>query len=162
VSGADVGRVAVTEAEDGAFGGTELDRTCPLEDLVALADDVTSGSWWAAAAAPRVRVAGARAGTASSSARAAAARPGEVVVRVADGQRTVGTVTHELAHALAGVASGHDARFRAAHVDLVAVVAGADAGRMLASAYAAAGVPAGRRGWPAPFRAVGAGFVVVP
>ena len=47
-----------------------------------------------------------------------------MAVALATGQRDVATLAHELAHALAGVAGGHDARFRAALVDIVVVLAG--------------------------------------
>jgi hypothetical protein len=83
-------------------------------------------------------------------------------VRLAAGQRTSGTLTHELAHALAGVAAGHDATFRAAHVDVVALVAGSEVSTDLARAYAAAGLAVGERRWPAPVRATGNGFAIIP
>ena len=85
-----------------------------------------------------------------------------VLVRIADDQATMGTLAHELAHALAGVGHGHDATFRAAHVDVVAMVAGAGAGVALAAAYADLGVPAGVRQWSSPVRVTGPGFAVVP
>ena len=75
---------------------------------------------------------------------------------------TPGTLTHELAHALAGVAAGHDERFRAAHVDVVAFLAGAGAADDLARAYAAAGLTVGDRRWPSPVRGVGDGFAIIP
>ncbi len=53
------------------------------------------------------------------------------------------------------------ARFRAAHVDVVALVAGAGAAGSLAAAYSAFELRIGRRGWAAPFRADGDGFRVV-
>ncbi len=59
-----------------------------------------------------------------------------------------------------GSRSGHDATFRAAHVDVVAMLAGARVAARLEQAYAAHGVPAGRRRWPAPVRLSGPGFVM--
>jgi hypothetical protein len=159
VSGDDVGRTAAYAAEDAAFGGTDLDAERAFDDLVGLADDVTGGPWWARCGGPVVRVEPAAAGAASSSARAA---DGGVLVRLAAGQRTSATLTHELAHALAGIGHGHDARFRAAHVDVAALVGSAAAGRALAAAYAAGGVPAGRRRWPSPVRVIGDGFAIIP
>ena len=83
-------------------------------------------------------------------------------MRLATGQRTPGTLTHELAHALAGVAAGHDDAFRAAHIDVVAFLAGADAAGHLARAYAVAGLSIGDRRWPTPIRVSGEGFAIIP
>ena len=102
----------------------------------------------------------ARRDAASSSARPSTGRG--VVVRLATGQLTALTVAHELGHALAGVASGHDERFRAAHVDVVALLAGAGQGDALRRSYDDHGVPVGCRAWPPPHRHRGPGFVVVP
>jgi hypothetical protein len=159
VSTDDLGRTATYAAEEDAFGGTELDVETALEDLVALATTATAGEWWRACGAPAVRVEAATTTAVSSSARPAGP---VVVVRLAAGQRTPGTLTHELAHALAGVAAGHDARFRAAHVDVVALVAGSGASADLAAAYATGSLAVGDRRWPSPVRATGDGFVIVP
>ena len=107
----DAGRAAVYAAEDVAFGGTELDVPRPIDELVALADRLTAGEWWAAVGAPVVTVAASRAGACSSTARSGH-RPGapDVAVHLAAGQHTVATLAHELAHALAGIGHGHDAR----------------------------------------------------
>jgi hypothetical protein len=85
-----------------------------------------------------------------------------VLIRLAPPQWTVGTVTHELGHALAGVPHGHDARFRAAHIDVVAMIAGRAMASILGRAYTVHDVPPGDRSWPPPERARGHGFVVVP
>lgn len=148
------------EAERAAFDGTTLDEPAPLANLVELARAVTSGTWWAAAGGPAVLVAAARRGTRASRATSPAAET--VEVRLADGQTDLATLAHELAHALAGVRGGHGARFRAAHVDVVAVIGGAAQGAALVAAYDGFGVPAGVRGWPAPWRITGPGFAVVP
>ena len=106
----------------------------------------------------RVVASAPRSGTRSSSARH---RGADVDVRLADGQLTLGTIAHELAHALAGIDRGHDARFRAAYVDVVAVVAGAADSAALSDAFAAMGLDVDERCWPAPYRASGEGFVVI-
>ena len=155
----DLGRAATYAAEEDAFGGTELDVEISLAALVVLATRITAGEWWRACGAPAVRVEAASTAAQSSSARPAGR---DVVVRLAAGQRTSGTLTHELAHALAGVAAGHDATFRAAHVDVVALVAGSEVSTDLAGAYAAAGLAVGGRRWPAPVRATGNGFAISP
>lgn len=157
----DAGRTAVYEAEDAVFGGTFLDETRPLAELVREAAEVTTGEWWHSAGGPAVRVVAARRSATSSSART---RPdgGSVEVRLAGSQQDLATLAHELAHALAGIEHGHDATFRAALVDVCALVADGGASGALERAYRSLGVPAGRRRWPPPVRATGAGFVVVP
>ena len=55
-------------------------------------------------------------------------------------------------------AHGHDERFRAAHVDVVAVLAGGVLADDLRRAYVAHGVPPGTRPWPPPHRLSGAGL----
>jgi hypothetical protein len=156
-SSSDVGREAAYAAEDRAFGGTDLDVVEPLDGLVAIAAALTDTDWWRSAAGPPVVLGPARAQ--SSSARRDG---GAVVIRLADAQRTRATLAHELAHALAGVDHGHDATFRAAHIDVVAMLAGAAAATTLAAAYTDLGVPARRRRWPRPERVRGDGFVVLP
>jgi hypothetical protein len=84
-----------------------------------------------------------------------------VEIRLTDDQLTTATVAHELAHALAGVDHGHDESFRAAYVDVVAVLAGTGPATALAEAFAAMGIAGGARRWPPPHRAAGDGFVVV-
>jgi hypothetical protein len=155
----DLGRAATYAAEEDAFGGTELDADTSLEELVALAATVTTGEWWRACAAPAVRVEAASIAAHSSSARTAGSA---ALVRLAVGQLTPGTLTHELAHVLAGVAAGHDERFRSAHVDVVAIVAGATIADELAQAYASLGLGVGERRWPSPIRVVGDGFAIIP
>ena len=157
---ADHGREAVYAAEEAAFGGTDLDRTVALDDLVLMAAGVVAGDWWASCGAPPVEVVGGRADASSSSARAGVGTG--VLIRLAPTQRTAATVAHELGHALAGVGHGHDGRFRAAHVDVVAMLAGGALATILARAYAAHDVPPGDRSWPPPERARGPGFVIVP
>jgi hypothetical protein len=155
----DDGRTAAYAAEDAAFGGTEFDVDAALDELQAVAARLVAGAWWRSCGAPSTRVVAARAGTRSSSARAAG---GAVEVRLAADQLTPATLAHELAHALAGVGHGHDATFRAAHVDVVAMLAGGALGADLAAAYAGVGVPVGDRRWPSPVRVTGSGFAVVP
>lgn len=156
----DAGREAAYAAEEAAFGGTDVDAPQAFADLVELAAGVVAGSWWQACGGPPVELVTARAGAASSSARPSNRRG--VLVRLAAGQLTAVTVAHELAHALAGVASGHDERFRAAHVDVVAVLAGQPLADDLRRCYVDHGVPAGARAWPLPHRVSGPGFVIVP
>jgi hypothetical protein len=164
VSGApgDEGRTAVYEAEAAAFGGTLLDEIRPLGELVRAAEEVTTGAWWRSAGGPAVCVVTARQGAASSSARVGPCGDRPVEVRLAAAHHDVATLAHELAHALAGIRHGHDATFRAAMVDVCALLADRRASGALERAYRALAVPAGRRHWPPPVRATGAGFVVVP
>ena len=86
-----------------------------------------------------------------------------VEIRVAAGQCTSATLAHELAHALAGVDHGHDAVFRAAHVDVVRR-AGRPARRRCAARPRTSTSASRRRAgaWPSPVRVTGDGFAVVP
>jgi hypothetical protein len=156
--GGDAGRAAVLEAEEAAFGGTDADAPLPWSDLVARGRAVTAAPWWAAAGGPPVELHPARAGARTSSANGSTAG-GDVVICISEVQQTAATLAHELAHALAGVASGHDARFRAAHVDVVTVLAGEQLADHLRAAYRVFDLVVGERPWPAPQVASGAGFV---
>ena len=155
----DVGREAVYAAEEATFGGTDVDEPLALARLVAQATAVAGGTWWQSCGGPHVDVIMARADALSSSARPSVHG---VVVRLASGQLTTVTLAHELAHALAGVDHGHDARFRAAHVDVVAVLGGGLLADGLRRTYVGHGVPPGARAWPPPHLVSGPGFRIVP
>jgi hypothetical protein len=157
--GVDRGREAVYAAEEATFGGTELEDRCAFSELVVVAANVVRGEWWREAGGPPVEVVAARADARSSSARA---DPDNVAIRLAAGQLDKATLAHELAHVLAGVDHGHDDRFRAAHVDVVAVLAGSAPAAVLAGSYAAFGLVVGPRAWPPPTRGSGNSFVIVP
>jgi hypothetical protein len=156
---ADRGREAVYAAEEAAFGGTSHADRRPLRDLQARTRALVEGDWWQRADAPFVVVAAARRPARSSSARGAGT---QAVIRLAAEQHDEVTLAHELAHALAGIGHGHDDRFRAAHVDVVAALAGSAAAAMLADAYAEFELPIGARPWPQPHGVAGDRFVIVP
>lgn len=157
---ADAGRTAVGAAEAAAFDGTSAAEPMSRAEAHRLVDAVVGGAWWRSVGPPVV-VTVPRRSARSSSARSRVAG-GAVEVRLTDEQLSAATVAHELAHALAGVEHGHDAVYRAAHVDVTALVAGADAGRALADAFAGFGLVVAARRWAAPWLAEGEGFVVVP
>jgi hypothetical protein len=142
---ADAGRTAVYAAEIAAFEGTSYESVVAFDELIALAELVTSSAWWPHG---HIEVVPARADASSSSARQRGSGP--PVVRLAAPQMTSATVVHELAHALAGVAHGHDASFRRAHVDLVGFAFGDEQANWLLDAYAAMGLAPGERSWAAP------------
>jgi hypothetical protein len=154
----DSGLAAVAAAEEMAFGGTRLDVRLDRVVVERAFADVVGGPWWQSCGPP-VSWSRPRRDAHSSSTRDS---PAGIEVRLVDEQLTLATVAHELAHALAGVDCGHGVTFRAAYVDVVAVVAGAEPARALAEALAALDVAAGGRAWPAPYRAAGDGFVVTP
>jgi hypothetical protein len=147
---------AVYAAEEAAFGGTDFDEELDGRGLQRVLATITSGDWWQACGAPEVHLRRARAGANTSSAHSPAA--GCVVIRLA--RTSASTVSHELAHALAGVGCGHSALFRAAHVDVVTVLAGTTAADRLAQAYVDHDVPIGGRRWERPVRLQGPGFVM--
>ena len=150
---ADVGRAAVYAAELAAFDGTDLEAVVGVDALRRLVDDVVSGEWWPG---PDVIVRSMRSDARSSNARCDGGST--TTISIAAPQATVATAVHELAHALAGVAAGHDATYRRAHLDVVAVATNLrrSDGRgdlhveQLRDAYDAAGLTIGSRTWPAP------------
>lgn len=153
----DAERAAVYAAELAAFDGTDLEQARSFDELHDLADEVVLGEWWSG---PTVRLQRARVDARSSSTRCETHHDGHqnARIRLAPAQMTVATVAHELAHALAGSGAGHDASFRAAYADVIAVitnVASTDRRRglhveQLLDAFAAAGLDVGSRGWPPP------------
>jgi len=145
MSTADVGRQAVYAAELAAFDGTSYESVVRFETLLALADRITSAAWWPHGPVEVVRAR--RDASSSSTRQRGSAAP---VVRLAAPQMTPATLLHEFAHVLAGVAAGHGALFRRAHVDLVGDVFGADEAGWLLDAYAAVGLSPGQRAWSAP------------
>jgi hypothetical protein len=155
----DRGREAVYAAEEAAFGGTELDDPRPLVDLRARATTIVEGDWWSRAGGPPVDVLAARVDARSSTARR---HSRGTVIRLAEPQLDTATMAHELAHVLAGIDHGHDELFRAAHVDVVAVLAGSGAAASLAASYCAFALPLAPRRWPPPVREIGESFVILP
>ena len=159
----DRGRAAVAAVEEAVFGGTDADVPVDRDVLHARIADLVDGPWWRACGPP-VAIATPRRSTRSSTARSTARHlqphRSTVEIRLADGQLTETTVAHELAHALAGVDRGHDERFRAAHVDVTALLCGA-AARTLATTYRSFGLAVGDRAWPVPWRADGDTFRIV-
>jgi hypothetical protein len=152
----DRGKAAVSAAEEMAFGGTDLDVRLDRSVAESRLAELVAGPWWRSCG-PVVVVATPRAGIRSSRAAECA---GGVGIRLSNEQLNVSTVAHELAHALAGIAHGHDATFRAAYVDVVAVLAGAASAVLLRDAFETMGAACSDRQWPPPHRAVGDGFVI--
>lgn len=158
----DVGREAVAAAEAAAFDGTSAGDSIQRDDAHRLVEAVVTGAWWRSAG-PSVVVSVPRRSARSSSARAVRSAVDRAVeVRLTDEQLSPATVAHELAHALAGVAHGHDAVYRSAYVDVTSVVAGAAAGAALADAFVRFGLDVAPRSWPSPWLAEGDDFVVIP
>lgn len=154
----DVGREAVAAAEEAAFGGTDVDDRRDRASLQARLSAVVDGPWWREYG-PAVTIGRPRASDRSSSARTCGSG---VEVRLASGQLTLATVVHELAHALAGLSHGHDPLFRAAYVDVTALLAGVEAARRLTGAFEAFGLGVGERTWPQPWVIDGDTFRIVP
>jgi putative metallohydrolase (TIGR04338 family) len=141
----DRGRAAVYAAEIAAFEATSYEQVTHLASLQELAAGVMALHWWTAGP---ISVLAARHGAESSATYQRAGAP--PVVRLARPQMTPATLVHELAHALAGVGTGHGPAFRRAHVDLVEHAFGAEPARWLLDGYLAMGVELGGRTWPPP------------
>lgn len=157
-------RTALYAAELAAFDGTDLERVVGLDAVIAAMRDVIESQWWPG---PSVAIRGARADARSSSARCSAVGGGTTIA-IAAGQATMATAAHELAHALAGAEVGHDASFRAAYLDVIAVLTNRSSverrgdlhGEQLRDALSAAGLDVGNRRWPAPPEAVSGPIVL--
>lgn len=145
----DDGRSEVYAAELSAVGGTTLEQQVSLSELQQAAAAVVLSSWW-----PTGPVA---IGSARSDARSSRAhdRGGRVEIRLAVGQHDMATLIHELAHALAGTPAAHGPMFRAAHLDLMSLLAQPADVEWLRRAYAAHGLAVGERQWEQPRSAAG-------
>jgi len=150
----DVDRAEVYAAELSAFDGTDLEQVRSFDEIVALVELVIDAGWWPG---PEVDVVSARSDARSSCARQLA--DGVVQVRIATrSQATWATAAHELAHALAGVASGHGPYFRRAYLDVIVEVTnrlpggrrGTVHADQLAAAFAASSLDVSSRHWPRP------------
>lgn len=148
-------RTAVYAAELAAFDGTDLEDVVGVDRLRSIASRVTAGEWWPAGP---IEVRPARRDSSTSSARCS---PAGTTVRIASEQATRATLAHELAHCLVGPGRGHDAVFRRAYLDLVAVVTNIDSADrrhdlhvcQLEQAFRDAGLTVGERAWPEPAHA---------
>lgn len=151
---ADSARTALYSAELAAFDGTDLEEVVGVDRVAAVVGEIVEGSWWPG---PSVAVRAARSDARSSSARCNADDL-RTTIAIATDQATLATAAHELAHALAGPGARHDATFRAAYLDVVAVMTNRSTVdrrgdlhvRQLGDALAAAGLEVGSRRWPAP------------
>ncbi len=142
---ADVGREAVYAAEIAAFEGTSYETLTRFDELIPLAERIVRATWWPHGP---IQVLSARSDAGSSSTRQ---RTGSApIIRLASPQMTPATLVHEFAHVLAGVAHGHDAVFRRAHVDLVGAAFGDDPATWLLEGYAQMGLEPGARSWSTP------------
>jgi hypothetical protein len=141
----DRGREAVYAAEVAAFDGTSYERCTDLGALQGLAREITGAAWWSGG--PIAVIAARRDASSSATYWPDGSSP---VIRLAATQMTPATLTHEMAHALAGVANGHGPAFRRAHTDLVNFVFGTEPAGWLVDAYQAMGLTLGDRQWQPP------------
>ena len=142
-------RAQVYAAEAAAFEGTTIEVLTSFADLQQASLRVLSADWWPVGVTWLER---ARVDARSSTTRWDEGRVPRI--RIARGQQTLGTLSHELAHLLAGSGAGHGTVFRRAHVDVVLVLIGGDAAQWLAAAYRSFGLALGPRRWPEPTRGI--------
>lgn len=150
-------RTALYAAELVAFDGTDLESRLGQSAIAGRVRAVVTGEWWPG---PRVEIRRARADALVSSARCCAESGigSLVIIRLASEQTTVATAAHELAHALAGIAAGHGPEFRAAYLDVIAVITNLDSTDrrrglhvdQLLDALVASDLEVGGRRWPSP------------
>ncbi len=145
---------AVYAAELAAFDGTDLEDVVEFAQLRTSMMSVMAGEWWPG---PSVDVSPTR--TDASTSRCTTSGAGDrTEIRLAGSQTTVATAAHELAHALAGVGAGHGPLFRAAYLDVVAVITNIDTTDrrrelhvdQLATAFSSSGLQVAPRRWPPP------------
>ena len=154
VSG-DVGRAAVYACELAAFDGTDLEDQRSFDEVERIIRSIADSPWWSG---PAWRCAGCAGTTSSVAAGSVGRHDAPIEIRLADGQCTIATVAHELAHALAGVEHGHDDVFRQAYLDVVEMETNLDPldrrGSIhvdqLGEAFDAAGLALAERRWPPP------------
>ncbi len=156
-----LGRAELYACELAAFDGTDLEAVRAHHTVAAVIERLVAEPWWAG---PPVRVEAARSGAMSSATHGPVSNPDAtaagvdasripVTIRLAAGQATIATAAHELAHALAGVDHGHDARYRRAYLDVITMITNLDASDrrgtihtdQLSDAFAAAGLDIGTR-----------------
>jgi hypothetical protein len=157
----DADRRQVYAAELAAFDGTDLESVVGFDTVRQAIDSVVAGEWWSG---PSVLVKASRGDAHSSVTRCGPGDGAVPEIRIAPPQATIATGAHELAHALAGVAHGHDRVFRRAHLDVVQAMTNLNRidGRglvhvaQLEGAYSAVSLTVGARAWPAPPKPGGA------
>jgi len=137
----------VYDAEDAAFLETSYADRLGERGCRWLLDHLVATIWWGAAAGSSPVLRAARSDSARSSAVVAADR---AEVRIGPGMDQAHVLSHELAHLLAPAGAGHGAAFRAAHLDVAAVLLGTHGAARLAERYARAGLQVAARTWPAP------------
>jgi hypothetical protein len=151
----DAERALLYAAELSAFDGTDLEVVIEVSAVAERIGAVVAGEWWPG---PPVTVVAARRDARSSRTCCAPHTGSAAVIRLAASQATLATGAHELAHALAGAGSGHGPTFRAAYLDVIAVLTNIDPTdrrhrthvEQLAAAFAASGLAVGARRWSAP------------
>lgn len=154
----DSDRSKVYEAEQHAFYGALSEERLSFNVVLAVAGRVLNTAWWQNhSGTPDVTVRRARADAASSS-----FRPMDATIRVADGQMTLATIAHELAHAFRPH-TGHTAEFRAAYIQLIRLICGDEPAGYLREEFAARNLPVAAGSVPdAPTPAVPLGAEFLP
>lgn len=153
----DTDRRAVYAAEDLVFGETLFSEPVGPAGILELAAVLATDAWWLRNGVP-FEVVPTRRESLHSSAHLRQGSPRSVSGRVAQvrlsmHQEDAATLAHEVAHLLAAVHgedTSHGPTFRAADVDVVAVLCGTIAAGRLARAFADAGLEIAARAWPEP------------
>ena len=147
MSGRDVDRRRVYDAEDAAFLDTTYADRIGERGCRWLVDRLVATPWWQAAGAPVPQVRAARIDSARST---TVVRSGGAELRIGPGMDLAHVLSHELAHLLATPGAGHGPLYRAAHVDVATVLLGRHGANRLAERYARAGLALAPNRWPAP------------
>lgn len=151
-------RQRVYEAEDAAFLETSYAERLGERGCRWLLDRLVATPWWASTGRPAPLLRAARVDSTRSTTVLA---DGRAELRIGPGMDQAHVLSHELAHLLATVPAGHGSGFRAAHVDVAAVLLGRHGATRLADRYTRAGLASAVRRWPSPPDAGDGGLLAV-
>jgi hypothetical protein len=140
-------RQRVYDAEDAAFVDTTYAERLGASGCRWLLERMVATPWWASCARPAPVLRAARADSTRSTTVVGA---GRAEVRIGPGMDQAHVLSHEAAHLLAGSDATHGPVFRAAHLDVAAVVLGRHGADRLSERYTRFGLRVHGRRWPPP------------
>lgn len=143
----DADRQRVYDAEDAAFLDTTYAERLGERGCRWLLDRLVATPWWAACGRSTPVL---RAARADSSRSTTVLGEGRSEVRIGPGMDQAHVLSHEAGHLLAAPDATHGPRFRAAHLDVAAVVLGRHGADRLFERYTRSGLRLEARGWPPP------------
>lgn len=147
MAGRDTDRQRVYDAEDAAFLDTAYAERLGERGCRWLVERFVATPWWAATGGPVPRLRAARADSARST---TVLRADGAELRIGPGMDQAHVLSHELAHLLATPDAGHGPQYRAAHLDVAAVLLGRHGADRLAERLTRWALDVPARQWPPP------------